>query len=533
MNIQITLLFIVATINSLLGLFVILGKKDKVNVVYSLFVVFASFWAIGLAFFISEMNPLKALYIANFYYVSALGIPIFFSHFSLIFLNKDFKPKKRHALIYFPLIVLIILFFLDKNFILEKVFFTDWGKDVIINRINYLFYSAIFISFVVFSYSNLFRSYLSKTELRERKQLRMILWGTSIGFLFGMIFDLIFPFIGNYRHIFIGPLFSLFMVISVTYAITKYRMFNIKVILAELLVFILWIFIFIRTFFSVDLQDFAINGGISLIMIVVGILLIRSVMKEVNQREKLEILTGQLEDANDNLENLIKQRESLVHLITHKVKSSFTRTKVLFASMLDGTFGEVSPEIKKRAEQGLEFDNAGIRTVDLVLNVANMQNGLIKYDMKNIDFKELVEQSISEKRIPAETKGLKLETELGDGVYNVLGDSIWLKEAVNNLIDNSIHYTKEGKIIVGLENNNGKIKLSIKDTGMGITEEDKKNLFTEGGRGKDSVKINVDSTGYGLFTVKLIVEAHKGKVWVKSEGENKGSQFYVELPATL
>ena len=76
----------------------------------------------------------------------------------------------------------------------------------------------------------------------------------------------------------------------------------------------------------------------------------------------------------------------------------------------------------------------------------------------------------------------------------------------------------------------GKIKLSVKDTGLGITAEDMEHLFTEGGRGKDSVKVNVDSTGYGLFTVKMIVEAHKGRVWAESEGAGKGSQFYVELP---
>ena len=231
------------------------------------------------------------------------------------------------------------------------------------------------------------------------------------------------------------------------------------------------------------------------------------------------------------MRDLIKQRESLVHLITHKVKSSFTRTKFIFAGMLDGTFGKISPEIQKRAEQGLEFDNGGIQTVDLVLNVANLQNGLIKYDMKNIDFRDIVEKTISEKKISAEAKGLKIESEIKDGVYNVLGDTFWLKEVVNNLIDNSIKYTKAGKITVNLEDGNGKIKLSVKDTGIGITEEDKKNLFKEGGRGKDSVKINVDSTGYGLFTVKMVIQEHKGKVWAESEGEGKGSAFYVEMDA--
>jgi signal transduction histidine kinase len=126
---------------------------------------------------------------------------------------------------------------------------------------------------------------------------------------------------------------------------------------------------------------------------------------------------------------------------------------------------------------------------------------------------------------------MEIEIQAGkDNTYNILGDVFWLKESINNLIDNSIKYTKEGKIIVKLEEGNGKIKFSVKDTGIGITDEDKKNLFTEGGRGRDSVKTNVDSTGYGLFTVKLVIEAHKGKVWVESE-VGKGSTFFVELDA--
>jgi len=111
------------------------------------------------------------------------------------------------------------------------------------------------------------------------------------------------------------------------------------------------------------------------------------------------------------------------------------------------------------------------------------------------------------------------------------GDVFWLKEVVNNLIENSIKYTREGKITVGLSDGDGKIHFSVKDTGVGITEEDKKILFTEGGRGKDSVKINTDSTGYGLYSVKLIIEAHNGKAWGESAGPNKGSEFHVEFPA--
>ncbi len=230
------------------------------------------------------------------------------------------------------------------------------------------------------------------------------------------------------------------------------------------------------------------------------------------------------------VDSLNKQRESLMHLITHKVKGSFTHSKYIFAGMLDGTFGEISEEVKKRATQGLESDDTGIKTIDLVLNSTNLQKGLVKYDKKVFNLRDIVEEVIGEKQQPIKNKNLILEKNLKEGVFNVLGDSFWIKEAINNLLENAIRYTKEGKIIVDLqETKDGKILFYIKDSGVGITEEDKKNLFTEGGRGKDSVKVNVDSTGYGLYTVKLVVEAHEGRVWAESEGENKGSTFYIEL----
>lgn len=241
-------------------------------------------------------------------------------------------------------------------------------------------------------------------------------------------------------------------------------------------------------------------------------------------------LYADLQDANENLKKLIKQRESLVHLVTHKVKGSFTRSKYIFAGILDGTFGEVNGEVKKYAAQGLESDDMGIETVDLVLNADNLQKGTVKYDMQPINFKDMIIKVIEEKRGPAEAKGLKLESNIEEqGVYNVLGDAFWLKEAINNLVENSIKYTKTGGIKIELTDGNGKIEFSIRDTGIGIDDEDKKNLFTEGGRGKNSVKVNVDSTGYGLYSVKLIIEAHKGKVWAESEGPDKGSAFFVEL----
>ncbi len=249
--------------------------------------------------------------------------------------------------------------------------------------------------------------------------------------------------------------------------------------------------------------------------------------------KQVDGLNHELGTANENLKTLLKQRESLMHLINHKVKGSFTHSKYIFAGMLDGMFGDINEEVRKRAEQGLESDDIGIKTIDLVLNAANMQKGVVKYEMKPTDFKEIVLKTLNDKKKAAETKGLKIETNIKEDSYNTLGDAFWLKEVVNNLLSNAIIYTKEGQITVGLEKRDGKILLTVKDTGAGITDEDKKNLFTEGGRGKESVKINVDSTGYGLYSVKLILDAHKGRVSAESQGAGLGSTFFVELPAIV
>ncbi len=254
---------------------------------------------------------------------------------------------------------------------------------------------------------------------------------------------------------------------------------------------------------------------------------------EAMYKQNLELarLYKEVDSLNKDLQQLIQQRESLEHLITHKVKGSFTHTKYIFSEILQGSYGAITPELKRMAELGLDSDEMGVRTVDLILNASNLQKGTVKYDIKPVDMKLIVLEEVNHKKDLMDSKGLKLETEIKDENYLVNGDIFWLKEVVNNLIENSLNYTKEGKITVSLYKKNKKILFSVKDTGIGISPEDKNNLFTEGGRGKESVKTNVNSTGYGLYSVKLIVEAHHGRVWVESEGPGKGADFFVELDA--
>ena len=92
---------------------------------------------------------------------------------------------------------------------------------------------------------------------------------------------------------------------------------------------------------------------------------------------------------------------------------------------------------------------------------------------------------------------------------------------VRNLIDNAVRYTLSGGISVRLSRSKDNLLLSVKDSGVGITQEDKARLFTEGGHGKDSLKVNVHSTGYGLYFAKGIVEATQGAYLGRIRGRGR------------
>jgi signal transduction histidine kinase len=110
-------------------------------------------------------------------------------------------------------------------------------------------------------------------------------------------------------------------------------------------------------------------------------------------------------------------------------------------------------------------------------------------------------------------------------------DIVKIKQVFLNIIDNSLKYTKEGNISISLIKDDAEKVLifSVTDSGIGITDEMKKKLFTKFGRGEGSV-LNSGGSGLGLYLAQEIVKAHQGSISVTSEGENKGSTFSVTLP---
>ncbi len=258
---------------------------------------------------------------------------------------------------------------------------------------------------------------------------------------------------------------------------------------------------------------------LTFVIVVFNILLIRSVKKEVSLRELLEVAnTGQA---------------NLLHIINHQIKGYMNKARIVFDALLtDPDYGPLPEPAKPLLNEGFNSVTEGVTFVQNFLNASNVERGTYTYNMMPVDFDKIVLAMADKQRSVAEAKGLTFEVKVGEGSYAFSGDKAQLEEAVKNLIDNSINYTPTGGLKVNLARNGNKMLLVVSDTGVGLSDEVKPKLFTKGGRDKDSIKININSTGFGLAFVKGVAEAHKGRVWADSAGVGKGSSFYLELPVS-
>jgi two-component system NtrC family sensor kinase len=127
-------------------------------------------------------------------------------------------------------------------------------------------------------------------------------------------------------------------------------------------------------------------------------------------------------------------------------------------------------------------------------------------------------------------KGLKLETNLQDGLPFVYGDPIRLRQLVDNLLENAMKYTaSDGTIYIETEAEDDQVILRIRDTGPGIPPQDQPFLFDKFFRASNTPG-DAPGTGLGLSIVKSIVDQHDGRIWVESE-LGQGATFTVVLPA--
>ena len=445
---------------------------------------------------------------------------IFALYFVAVFLNKkdiDFKYKLLLGLAFLPVIASLPT---ALNMVSFDLINCQANNGYIWEYVYIFEVSSIVI--MMYMFFNKFRS-LAKGD-QFRKQIVILAIGI---FLFLGMFtatNVLGDSLLVYEFNLIGPIGMVAFVALLAFMIVRFKTFNTKLIGAQALVGALTAIIFAALFVrEIDDVRYVLVGSI-LLVIAVGIMLVRGVKREIAQREKIERLAGELAATNE-------RQETLIHFIGHEVKGFLTKDAGAFSALCDGDFGPLPDGLRPFACQALEESRRGADSVANILKASNLKKGTVTYAKAPFDLKALVAEAVEKAKTTAEQKKLTITFAADDGSYQMTGDKAQINDhVISNLIDNALNYTATGTVAVSLKNDAGEFVVSVKDSGIGITEEDKKRLFTEGGHGKDSQKINVHSTGYGLYIAKQITEAHGGTIRAESEGQGKGSTFVVEFP---
>ena len=508
----------------IIGFTIFFSNKESVtNRTFLYFALITAAWGLLNYLYYNTGNALTSFWVIRF--VIFIGVWHAFTFFQLIYVfpkeNVHFSKKYKYFLV--PVVAITSIINLTPLVFKRIQEVSETGTvSKIENGPAISLFGTLIVAFILSAIYILIKKTI-RTKDEERDRMKTILWGVSITFALILIFNFALPAIFN-NPTFI-PLSSVFIfpfIVFTSLAIYRYNLFNIKVASTAFLVLALTITILFETIFARGFTETLFKSSEFLLVILIGILLIKSVLKEVRQREQIQKLAGELEIAN-------REQQNLIHFITHQVKGFFTKSRNIFAELMGGDYGEFPRNAEVMLEEGFKSDTKAVETVQEILNASNLRSGTVEYKKEQVDLREIVQENIAKQKPVAGNKGLTIVSDVPEHSISITGDRSLLEHVVNNLIDNAVKYTPSGKIEVSLSQVKNIVRFSVKDTGVGITKEDMDRLFSEGGRGKNSVKVNVNSTGYGLFIVKNIVEKHGGKVWAESEGAGKGSKFVVEF----
>lgn len=226
-----------------------------------------------------------------------------------------------------------------------------------------------------------------------------------------------------------------------------------------------------------------------------------------------------------------RQKNQFLSIATHDLKAPLTVIRNFTSLIIEGTYGTLPVQVTDGARQAFERATDMTRLVDAYLDVSRIEQGRMKYDFVPFDITKTVSDITESFRPTATTKGLDMMLQIPDRAVTLKGDATHLREALNLLIDNSIKYTPSGSISINMIVTSDKVRIIVADTGVGMSDDTIKNkLFKMFSTADDAKKTNPHSTGVGLYVVKAIIDAHKGRISAESAGPGKGSTFIVELP---
>ncbi|RLF36645.1 MAG: hypothetical protein DRN08_00940 [Thermoplasmata archaeon] len=244
---------------------------------------------------------------------------------------------------------------------------------------------------------------------------------------------------------------------------------------------------------------------------------IECTVRDITERKKVE----------RELRKSEQLKTEFMNIAAHELKSPITPIKGYLELILSDK--DASSRIKKWAKISLRNAKRLLRLVNDILDVSRLDTDTMRFNMEKIDPVELLNDVVEDMKPSVEKKNLQFIVEIPRDLPYVVGDKIRLSQVLKNLLINAIKFTENGYIAVRARSEEGYLLISVEDTGIGISRDEFKKIFTKFYQAYTGDDRRSEGAGLGLFICREIVKKHGGDILVESE-VGKGSVFTVKLP---
>ncbi|OGZ07498.1 MAG: hypothetical protein A3D65_05915 [Candidatus Lloydbacteria bacterium RIFCSPHIGHO2_02_FULL_50_13] len=255
---------------------------------------------------------------------------------------------------------------------------------------------------------------------------------------------------------------------------------------------------------------------------------------------KIEALEHQLRKVEwklavtkERVDMLDQRKREFVAVVSHQLRAPITAVKGYSSMLIEESYGKVPARMSDPINKIFLSSKRAAELVTDFLDLANIEQGVLLYNFTSVDIGILIHDLVGEYSSIAKKRGLTLKVNFpGKEMLMATADESKLRQILSNLIDNALKYTPTGGVTITaeLDQEKGVVRVIVKDTGMGLSQDDVQNLFQKFARGARGQKEFTEGSGLGLYVAKKMLESHKGgKLWVDSEGVGRGSTFVLEL----
>jgi len=249
-----------------------------------------------------------------------------------------------------------------------------------------------------------------------------------------------------------------------------------------------------------------------------------------NLEKRVEERTSELTLALEEVKKISKRKTDFVSSVSHELRTPLTSIKGYASILISGKLGALPEEARQRIEKINHHSDELAQLVNDLLDISRIESGRIAMNQEPQDLKIIADDAVDLLSMQLKEKQITLNTDMPAESYLVWTDKSQLERVFINLIGNAIKFTPpKGIINIGCHKVNNRVQVDITDTGCGIPSEAQEAIFEEFYRVDNPINQQVKGTGLGLTLVKHIIEAHKGRIWVKSK-VGQGSTFSFTLP---